>query len=40
MNYYGVEFKLKIVKEDLESPLGERAFAKKYGLSSNSLIYS
>jgi transposase-like protein len=40
MNYYEVEFKLKIVKEYLESPLGGRAFAKKYSLSSNSLIYS
>lgn len=40
MNDYEVEFKLKIVKEYLEGPLGSRALAKKYGLSSNSLIYN
>jgi hypothetical protein len=36
MNYYEVEFKLKIVKEYLEGPLGGRALAKKYSLSSNA----
>ncbi|WP_430602257.1 hypothetical protein IGJ02_002584 [Enterococcus sp. DIV0724b] len=40
MNYYEVEFKLKIVKEYLEGTLGGRALAKKYGLPSNDLIYS
>jgi transposase len=40
MKYYEAEFKLKIVKEYLEGPLGGRALVKKYGLSSNSLIYS
>lgn len=40
MNYYEVEFKLKIVKEYLEGPLGGRTLAKKYGLPSNALIYS
>lgn len=40
MNYYEVEFKLKVIKEYLEGPLGGRALAKKYGLSSNALIYN
>jgi transposase len=40
MNYYEAEFKLKIVKEYLEGPLGGRALAKKYGLSSNAFIYN
>lgn len=29
MNYYKVEFKVKIVQDYLESPLHERALAKK-----------
>ncbi|WP_157804644.1 helix-turn-helix domain-containing protein [Enterococcus ureilyticus] len=40
MSYYEVEFKLKLVKEYLEGPLGGRALAKKYGLPSNALIYN
>lgn len=40
MSYYEVEFKLKVVKEYLKGPLGGRALAKKYGLSSNAFIYN
>lgn len=40
MNYYDVTFKLKVVNEYLEGPLGGRALAAKYGLSSNALIYN
>lgn len=40
MNNYEVEFKLKVVKEYLEGPLGGRALAKKKDLPSNALIYN
>lgn len=40
MNNYEAEFKLKVVKEYLKGPLGGRALVKKYGLSSNALVYN
>ncbi|MFD2306980.1 helix-turn-helix domain-containing protein [Enterococcus termitis] len=40
MNFYEADFKLNIVKEYLEGPLGGRALANKYGLSSNALVYN
>lgn len=40
MNYYEAEFKLKVVKEYLTGLQADVYQVKKYGLSSNALIYN
>ena len=40
MKYYSTELKEAVVKEYLRGPLGGRALTRKYGLSSNTLVYN